>query len=59
MFYTLDNWEIAHTVLVRSGGIVIDPDPSSPEDGQFIEDYFKAFGAKNITIKSVLKVIHD
>jgi hypothetical protein len=59
MLYTLDNWEIAHTVLVRSGGIVIDPDCSSPEDGQFIEDYFKAFGGKNITIKSVSKVTHD
>ncbi len=58
MFYTLDNWEIAHTVLVRSGGIVIDPDLSSPEDGQFIEDHFKASG-ENITIKSVSKVTRD
>ena len=40
---------------MRSGGIVIDPDPSSPEDGEFIDEYFKRVGGE-IRIKSVSKV---
>jgi hypothetical protein len=55
MFYTPDSAPVAHAVLVRSGGIVVDPDLSSPEEGEFIDEYFKRVGEK-ITIKSLSKV---
>jgi hypothetical protein len=55
MFYTSGTELIAHAVLVRSGGIVIDPDQSSPEEGEFIDEYFKRVGGE-IRIKSLSKV---
>jgi len=32
--------QMQHAVLVCSGGIVFDPSPDSPEDGEFIVDHF-------------------
>jgi hypothetical protein len=55
MFYTSGIEPIAHAVLVRSGGIVIDPAPSSPEEGEFFNEYFESVGGE-IRIKSVSKV---
>jgi hypothetical protein len=55
IFYAKDDAQIAHTVLVRSGGIIVDPSPGSPEDGEFIEKYFNGVGGQ-ITIKSVSMV---
>jgi hypothetical protein len=55
MFYTSGARLIAHAVLVRSGGIVIDPVPSSPEEGEFIKDYFENVDGE-IRINNVLKV---
>jgi hypothetical protein len=55
MFYTSGIGPIAHAVLVRSGGIVIDPLPSSPEEGEFINEYLDGVGSE-IRIKSVSKV---
>lgn len=53
--YTKDNAKIGHIVLVRSGGVVLDPSPLSPEDGEFIVDHFNRVGGK-IGIMSVSKV---
>jgi hypothetical protein len=55
MFYTSDNKPIAHAVLVRAGK-VFDPAPSSPEQGEFIDEYFKTIGGE-IRIKSLSKVM--
>jgi hypothetical protein len=52
MFYTSDSRPIAHAVFVRSGGIVIDPESSSPEEGEFTDEHFKRVGGE-IRIKSV------
>ena len=54
MFYTRNNKPIAHAVLVRAGK-VFDPAPSSPEEGQPIDQYFKEIGGE-IWIKSLSKV---
>ncbi len=39
MLYGRDG-QMQHAVLVCSGGIVFDPSPDSPEDGEFIADHF-------------------
>jgi hypothetical protein len=55
VLYTKDDAKIGHTVLVRTGGVVLDPSPLAPEDGEFILDHFKRVGGK-ITITSVSTV---
>jgi hypothetical protein len=55
MFYTVDGQETGHAVVVRAGGIVLDPRPSAPEEGEFIRDYFKSLG-RNIGITDVFRV---
>jgi len=42
--YTKGDTDIGHMVVVRSGGIVFDPAPPAPEDGEFIWDHFKRLG---------------
>jgi hypothetical protein len=54
VFYTSENQPIAHAVLVRAG-IVLDPAPSSPDEGEFIDEYFTRVGGE-IRIKNVSKV---
>ena len=54
MFYIPDNKPIAHAVLVRAGR-VFDPAPSSPEEGEPVEEYFKKV-PEGTRIKSVSKV---
>jgi len=54
MFYTSDDRPIAHAVLVDAGR-VFDPDPSSPEQGELIDEYLKGVGGE-IMIKSLSKV---
>ncbi|HXR17314.1 MAG TPA: hypothetical protein VN777_14065 [Terriglobales bacterium] len=58
MFYNVDGQEIGHAVVVRSGGIVFDPRPSAPEEGEFITDHFKNVGGKTaeLTIFRVAKL---
>jgi hypothetical protein len=54
MFYTPQNAP-THAVFVSCGGTVFDPDPLSPEEGEFILDHFKRDG-RDITINRVLIV---
>jgi hypothetical protein len=54
MFYIPDNKPIAHAVLVCAGK-VFDPAPSSPEEGEFIDEYFERIGGE-IRIKGLSKV---
>ncbi len=54
MFYIPHNEPIAHAVLVRAG-TVFDPDSSSPEEGESIDEYFERIGGET-RIKSLLKV---
>jgi hypothetical protein len=59
MFYTPQKAP-THAVFVCCGGTVFDPDPLSPEEGEFILDHFKRYG-RDITINKVLivKADHD
>jgi hypothetical protein len=54
MFYIPDNKPIAHAVLVRAGR-VFDPAPSSPEEGESVDEYFEKV-SEGIRIKSLSKV---
>jgi hypothetical protein len=51
VFYIKDDLK-GHTILVRSGGVVFDPSPLAPENGEFIVDHFRRFPGK-LTITSV------
>jgi hypothetical protein len=55
IFYRRDEATIGHTVFVQAAGIVLDPQPSAPEEGEFIVDYFKRVGGR-ITLTSVSTV---
>ena len=46
--YTKDDSKMGHWIVVRSGGVVLDPEPSAPENGEFIVDYFKHVPVKSI-----------
>jgi hypothetical protein len=39
--YTINEGAIGHMIVVRSGGIAFDPDPSAREDGEPIFDHFE------------------
>jgi hypothetical protein len=41
MGYTKTGAANNHAILIRSGGIVFDPSPTAPEDGEFIAEHFK------------------
>lgn len=41
LHYDLPGQPIGHVVVVRSGGIIIDPDISAPEEGESLVDHFK------------------
>lgn len=41
--YCVEGVEAGHVVVVRPGGIVLDPAQASPEKGEFIEDYFRPY----------------
>jgi len=53
--YTVGDEKTGHTVVVRSTGIVFDPSPSAPENGEFITDHFNRINGK-ITSMSVSTV---
>ena len=55
MGYTRTGAANNHAILIRSGGIVFDPSPTAPEDGEFIAEHFKRAGGL-ITITSVFTV---
>jgi hypothetical protein len=46
--YSKDDSKLGHWIVVRSGGVVLDPEPSAPENGEFIVDYFKQVPVKSI-----------
>ncbi len=54
MFHASQEKAIAHAVLVRAG-VVLDPAPSSPEEGESVEEYFKKV-PEGTRIKSLLQV---
>lgn len=55
IFYRRGEAKVGHTIFVQSGGVVLDPHPSAPEDGEFIVDHFKRVGGE-ITLTSVSTV---
>jgi hypothetical protein len=51
IFYNVDEQQIGHAVVVRSGGIVLDPRPTAPEEGEFITDHLKSIGGKTAELR--------
>jgi hypothetical protein len=45
-----------HVILIRSGGVVLDPSTDAPEDGKSFDDYLRRIGG-DITIKCVSTVV--
>jgi hypothetical protein len=41
--YSVEGAEVGHCVVVRSGGVVFDPVPTAPEEGEFILKHFKQY----------------
>jgi hypothetical protein len=41
--YSAEGAEVGHVVVVRSGGVVFDPSPRAPEEGEFISDHLKQY----------------
>ena len=55
IFYTVDGQEIGHAVVVRPGGVVLEPRPSAPEEGEFITDHLRRIGGRTAGL-SVFRV---
>lgn len=55
IFYNADGAQMYHTILVCPGGVVLDPSPEAPENGEFIVDHFQRVVGK-IGIASVSTV---
>ncbi len=41
--YCVEGVEVGYVVVVRSGGIVLDPAQTAPEKGEFMEDYLRPY----------------
>jgi hypothetical protein len=39
----VEHSEMGHVVVVRSGGVVFDPAPEAPEEGEFVANHFKQY----------------
>jgi len=49
--YGVEDADVGHCVVVKSGGIVLDPAPTAPEEGEFILKHFKQYRG-HVTIQS-------
>jgi len=53
--YIVEGAEVGHVVVVRSGGIVFDPTPTAPEEGEPIVEHLKRY-RRTVTIHSFSRV---
>jgi len=54
--YSIGEAELGHVVVVRSGGVVFDPAPTKPEEGEFISDHLKRYrGQLNFSLSTVFR----
>lgn len=54
--YSVEGAGAGHVVVVRSGGLVFDPAPTAPEEGEFISDHLKQYqGQVNFSLSTVFR----
>jgi hypothetical protein len=53
--YGVEDADVGHVVVVRSGGIVFDPAPTAPEEGEPIAEHLKQY-RRTVTIHSFSRV---